>query len=281
MSSIIIPAHNEASLISKTLSSLLNQVDNDDEIIVVANGCTDNTYDAANKFISSIKLISTETPSKTNALNLGDSKATSFPRVYMDADIQLVEGALTKIIDALLEGKLLAISPIPKMDFSNSSWFVKAYYDIWLSLPYCRSGMMGAGVYALSEEGRDRFDIFPDIIADDGYVRALFKEDERGNVKGAYAIVKAPTTLNWLLKIKIRSRLGQMELAQKYPELLKNEEKSYGGALSSLLKKPHKWLKLAIYIFINIITRIYAKKNLKNMSDYQWEKDMSSRNKKE
>jgi len=280
MSSIIIPAHNEASLISNTLSCLLDQVENDDEIIVIANGCTDNTYEVVNKF-KNIILITTEIPSKTNALNLGDSKATSFPRVYMDADVQLVEGSWKKIIDTLLEGKLLAVSPIPKMDFSNSSWFVKAYYDIWLSLPYCRSGMMGAGVYALSEEARNRFDTFPDIIADDGYVRALFKEEERGNVEGAYAIVKAPASLKWLLKIKIRSRLGQMELAQKYPELLKNEQKSYSGALSGLLKTPHKWPKLAIYIFINIITRVYAKNNLNNISNYQWEKDMSSRNNKE
>lgn len=280
MTSIIIPAHNEASIISNTLSSLLNQVDNNDEIFVITNGCTDNTHDVVNKF-NNINLINTEIPSKTNALNIGDSKATSFPRLYMDADIQLAEGSLKKIIDTLLEGKLLAVSPIPKMDLSKSTWFVKAYYDIWLSLPYCRSGMMGAGVYALSEEGRNRFDIFPDIIADDGYVRALFKEEERGNVEGAYAIVKAPANLKWLLKIKIRSRLGQMELAQKYPELLKNEQKSYSGALSGLLKKPHKWPKLAIYIFINIATRIYAKKNLKNITNYQWEKDMSSRYKKE
>lgn len=279
MSSIIVPAHNEASLISKTLSSLLNQVDTSDEIIVIANGCTDNTYDVVNKF-NNINLINTEIPSKTNALNLGESKAVSFPRVYMDADIQLVEGSLRKIIDTLLEGKLLAVSPIPKMDFSNSSWFVKAYYDVWLSLPYCRRGMMGAGVYALSKEGRNRFDIFPGIIADDGFVRALFKEEERGNVEGAYAIVKAPANLKWLLKIKIRSRLGQIELAKKYPELLKNEEKSYSGALSSLLKNPYIWPKLAIYICINIITRIYAKRNLKNISNIQWEKDMSSRNKK-
>jgi len=276
MSSIIIPAHNESSVISCTLSSLLSQVDTNDEIFVITNGCTDNTHDVAIKF-NNINLINTEIPSKTNALNIGDSKATSFPKLYMDADIQLAEGSLKKIIDTLVEGELLAVSPTPKMDFSNSNWFVKAYYDIWLSLPYCRSGMMGAGVYALSEEGRSRFDIFPNIIADDGYVRALFNEEERGNVEGAYAIVKAPITLKWLLKIKIRSRLGQMELAQKYPELLNNEKKPYTDALYSFLKKPHKWPKLAIYIYISIITRFYAKNILKNISDYQWEKDMSSR----
>lgn len=281
MPSIIIPAHNEASLISNTLNIVLSQINDDYEVIVVTNGCTDDTYDLANKFIDSIKLITTDIPSKTNALNLGESQATLFPRIYMDADINLVDGSLIKITNALSEGEFLAVSPIPKMDLSGCSWFVKAYYDIWLSLPYCLSGMMGAGVYALSEEGRKHFDKFPDIIADDGYVRALFKEEERGNVKDAYAIVKAPANLKWLMKIKIRSRLGQMELARKYPELLKNEQKSYRGAFFSVLKKPYKWPKLAIYIFINIITRIYAKKSLKNVSGYQWEKDMSSRYKKE
>jgi len=280
MSSIIIPAHNEESLISNTITKVLDQSSNN-EIIVVVNGCTDNTYDTANSFSNDITLIKSDIPSKINALNIGDSHATSYPRIYMDADIQLEEGTLKKITDSLLKGKLLAVSPIPKMDFSSSSWFVKAYYDIWLSLPYCISGMMGAGVYALSKEARTRFDKFPDIIADDGYVRALFKEEERGSVKDAYVIVKAPASLKWLLKIKIRSRLGQMELASKFPELLKNEEKSYSGALSNFIKKPQKWPKLFIYLFVTVVTRIYAKNNLKKIADYQWEKDMSSRIKKE
>ena len=277
MSSIVIPAHNESNVINLTVTSVLQQTSNKDEVIVIANGCSDNTANIIHEFEPHISVIEISVPSKTNALNLGDSQVSSFPRIYMDADIQLTKGSLSKIIDALSTGDLLAVSPEPQMDLSNSSWAVKAYYDIWLSLPYCQLGMMGSGVYALSEEGRQRFDTFPDIIADDGYVRALFKENERGMVKGAVAIVKAPTNLHWLLKIKVRSRLGQMELAQKYPELLKNEQNDYTTALSKLIKCPSKWPKLALYLYVSLISRLLAKRKLGYLSTYQWEKDMSSR----
>ncbi len=85
--------------------------------------------------------------------------------------------------------------------------------------------MIGTEVYALSEKGRKRFDAFPEIIADDGYVRALFKADERTLVDSCYSLVRAPANLASLLKIKIRSRLGRYELKKKFPELLGNEEK--------------------------------------------------------
>ena len=86
---------------------------------------------------------------------------------------------------------MLAVSPVPEVDFSRSSWFVKAYYDIWHNMPFCKSGLIGGCVYAMSEEGRKRFDKFPDIIADDGYARALFKEQERGVAVGAVSKLKS------------------------------------------------------------------------------------------
>jgi len=277
MTSVILPAHNESSVIVTSLKSIVTQSNNAADIIVVANGCTDNTAEIARRFEPRVSIIDTPVPSKTNALNLGDSQASSYPRIYMDADIQLTDGSLNKIIEALSLGGLLAVSPTPKMNLSKSSWAVKAYYEIWLSLPYCQHGMLGAGVFALSEEGRKRFNKFPDIIADDGYVRALFTESERGNVKGAYSIVTAPSSLSWLLKIKVRSRLGQMELAKKYPELLKNEQKPYGNVLTSMLLTPLKWPKWAIYLYVTLVSRLLAKRKLRNLSTYQWEKDMSSR----
>jgi len=46
--SIIIPARNEASVIENTLRSLLaSKLDRPMQVIVVANGCTDDTADRA------------------------------------------------------------------------------------------------------------------------------------------------------------------------------------------------------------------------------------------
>lgn len=277
MACIIIPAHNEASVIERSLQSLIEQARSEDQIIVSCNGCTDDTVQIARRFEPRVTVLDSPIPSKTCALNFGEQSATTFPRIYMDADIILGEGALQKIEQALSPGGLLAVSPEPSMDLDEASWGVRAYYDIWLSMPYCQKGMLGAGVYALSEEGRKRFDSFPQLIADDGYVRALFKEYERGKVKGAKATVKAPASLHWLIKIKTRSRLGAMELAIKHPELIANEEKDYSSAFLGVLSHPEKWLKFSIYLYVNLVSRFLAKRRMAQIGQYKWEKDFSSR----
>jgi len=277
MASFVIPAHNEESTIQRSLDTLSSAIAMGDQVIVVANGCSDKTACVARSYSQSVLIVETERPSKTYALNLGDSYATSFPRIYADADIIFAPGTIEKIKAALTDGGKLAVSPDPVMDLSQSSWAVKAYYDIWLSMPYCRQGMMGAGVYALSEEGRKRFDQFPDVIADDGFVRALFKEHERGKVEGAFVTVKAPASLKWLMKIKTRSRLGQMQLAMRYPDLIKNEAKDYSGGIVHVLKNPLNWPKAAIYLYVTILSRILAKQKLDNIAGYRWEQDLSSR----
>ncbi len=277
MASIIIPVHNEASVLASTLNSILLQMQDEDELIVVCNGCTDDSADIARSLSSKLTVIETSIPSKVNALNLGDKLAGRFPRLYIDADIRLSDGALGKICDSLRPGGYLAASAEPVMDFEGASWAVKAYYQIWLSLPYSKVGMMGAGMYALSEEARQRFDEFPEIIADDGYVRALFKEHERGNVANAYAYVRAPVNLHWLLKIKMRSRLGTMEFVSRYPELIDNEAKDYKNAIFSVLKNPLNWPKAFIYLYVNLISRLGAKRRFKKLDQYQWERDLSTR----
>lgn len=275
--SVIVPAHNEAAVIADSLASLLAQARADDEIIVVCNGCSDDTAAIARRFEPRVMVLDTPIASKTEALNLGDRHARAFSRIYMDADVTLDGDALDRIAQALESGQWLAVSPDPVMDFSGANWAVKAYYNIWLSLPYCKNGMLGAGVYALSEEGRKRFGRFPGIIADDGYVRALFREHERGKADGAHSIVRAPASLHWLIKIKARSRTGQMELAARFPELVSNETKDYSGAMLNVLRNPLRWPKVAVYLYVNALSRILGKRRLSSLAQYQWEKDLSTR----
>jgi hypothetical protein len=162
------------------------------------------------------------------------------------------------------------------MDLSNSSWGVKAFYDIWLNLPYCKEGMIGSGVYALSEQGRKKFQDFPLIIADDGYIRCLFTGDQRPLSLKCYATVSAPQNLLSLIKISTRSRLGGYELREKFPELLANETKDYKNASMSFLLNVKQWAKIGVYIGVNNVTRIRAKSQVKHKFN-QWERDESSR----
>jgi glycosyltransferase involved in cell wall biosynthesis len=278
MISIIIPAHNEEKVIATTLNELaIGAFSGAMEVIVVCNGCTDNTARIVATYNPAIRCIETEVPSKTNALNLGDRIARGFPRFYQDADVVLSLDAVRQIVEVLQSGQFLAAAPEMRMDFTNSSWAVRSYYEVWQQLPYVREGMIGVGVYALSAEGRKRFDKFPQVIADDGYIRTLFKSHERTSVNSCFSLVQAPSTIEGLLRIKTRSRLGGYELMRKFPELLQNEEKPYGNALLQLVPKILLWPKIAIYLAVNLISRLRARKHARIQGYTGWERDESSR----
>lgn len=276
MPSIIIPAHNESAVIEKCLSVFIEKIMAPDfEVIVVCNGCIDDTALITRKLSDQFICIETEVASKTHAINLGEKAANFFPRIYLDADIILSIKSVNALCGGFNSG-YLAMSLMPKMNMKESSWPVRAYYDIWLSLPYCKEGMMGAGIYALSKEGRERFKEFPNIIADDGFVRCMFMAHERGVVSEQYAIVNAPKTLKGLIKIKTRSRFGGYELQDKYPELMKNEKKDYSLAIRNMVLNFEIWPKLFVYVFVNFITRLRAKLQYKK-KHYIWERDETSR----
>ena len=278
MVSIVIPAHNEEKTITRSLKALIEGNSRENlQIIVVCNGCRDQTAAAARQVSERVTVIETESPSKVNALNLGDEVARGYPRLYMDADVVLTPKDLDEIVNAFANPQVLAASPRAQMDFTKSNWAVRAYYRVWLSLPYTRTGMMGAGVYAISETGRKRFKQFPNIIADDGYIRVLFKSGERIFVPAAKSIVSAPATLRDLIKIKSRSRVGGYQLAARVPELHQNDEKNYGNALRDVLSSPSLWLSIPVYLYVNLVSRRRAREQMKKIDKYVWERDESSR----
>jgi len=180
MISVIIPAHNESSVIERCINSINCGFQCGElEIIVVCNGCKDNTAELARSIDGNIIVIETDKPSKSNALNLGDKKASGYPRFYIDADVLVPHDSIRETASILQRGDVLAAAPLMNIAYSKRKWLVKAFYKVWLKLPYCRNGMIGSGVYGLSENGRKRFDKFPSITADDGFVHMLFTPKER------------------------------------------------------------------------------------------------------
>jgi len=280
MVSIVIPAHNEAGVIAHCLEQLVQPYEGlGVEVIVVCNGCSDNTAEIARGF-DQVKCIETDIAYKTHALNIGDKAASYFPRFYLDADIRLSFDNISKIILAMEKQHALAAIPRGQMDFTGSSWAVKSYYDIWMNLPYNRKGMMGAGVYVISEEGRKRFSKFPKIHSDGLFIRGIFKGSELIGVRDAFSIVNAPTRLIGLVKIMTRSRMGVQEYKENFPQSVeKHECPDYGGAIKELLYQVHLWPKAGIYLSINLISRMRAHQQKKAVGFTQWERDDSSREK--
>lgn len=283
MISVIIPAHNEGTVIARSLKVLVDEATPGElDVIVVCNGCKDSTADIARGFGPPVRVIETDVPSKVNALNLGDAAATSFPRIYMDADVVMTLASVRELAAALAKGPALAVAPRVDMILStDADWAARAYFTFWLSLPYVREGMVTAGVYAVGEEGRRRFGEFPPILADDTYFRMQFTSAERAEVATALSSVVAPGRLSDLVKIRTRSRLGVLQLERDCPELWRSAgpeaPRRKAETLKFLLRNPRLYVAGVVYAAVTLHTRIRAKRQFKTMDRYVWERDNSSR----
>ena len=275
MATVIVPAHNESTVISRCLDSIRAQ-QGVSKVIVACNGCTDDTVEIVRANYPEFLCLDIATPSKVHALNEAEKYIQSWPVFYIDADVSLSPNTVELITAEMANQKLLLAAPSPDIDISKSPWLVKQFYKIWLKLPYIREGVIATCTFVMTEEGRKRFDKFPeDIFADDCFVRSHFHDSELGNVDGCQVHVSAPKTLWSLIKIKTRSRLGSMVIKSRGYGV-KKESPDYSSALSSLLFSKY-FFSTVIYIALVLVFRHRANKQFKNINNYKWEVDNSSR----
>jgi len=146
MVSVVVPAHNEAQVLGRLLGQLAPAGTPDDvDVIVVANGCTDDTAQIAGGHGPRVRVLSIPVPSKREALLAGDQAATSFPRIYVDADVEIGLADIRALAGALARPGALAAGPERVLALSGASWLVRWYYDVWARLPEVRSGLFGRG----------------------------------------------------------------------------------------------------------------------------------------
>jgi glycosyltransferase involved in cell wall biosynthesis len=273
--SIVIPAFNEGAVIGRCLSSLLGAAEPGElEIIVVCNGCSDNTAEVARSFGPLVVVTETPVASKWRALNIGDALATGFPRMYVDADVTFSHTDALLVVDAL-KGGALAAAPGLRMETSGASWVVRSHLRIWEQLPVIRHGLMGRGVYGMSEAGRSRFGEFPDMVADDYYVHHLFNPDERVVVERATSIVQSPRRAGDLIRRKTRSYAGLAEARAEGAS-----EKRTGSSLEWLTvvkRDPARVIDLPAYLGVSWIAKLRARRRLAPGETPVWDRDQSTR----
>ncbi|MEM6312864.1 MAG: glycosyltransferase [Planctomycetota bacterium] len=280
--SIIIPAHNEAAVIGRLLRGLFTDADAAPagtlEVVVVANGCTDDTVVVAESFAEhGVRVIDTSMPGKANALNLGDDAATTLPRLFVDADVMLSGRDALKVAEALRVDEPRAAAPAIRFALDDRPWAVRAFYRTWSALPYVRSGLVGSGCYGVSAAGRAAFDRFPKLTADDAFVRLTFTPDQRCIVRDATFTVTPPTTLAGIVDIKTRSHFGNRELKHNDAERFDNEGESHRSALLKRAANPLHWPALAVYLHVMIAAKLRAKRRWQSGDHARWERDESSR----
>lgn len=276
MPSVIIPAHNEEAVIHRTLEGVLADDIDDLEIVVVVNGSSDRTAEIARGLDDRISVIETETPGKTNALNLGEKELSSFPRVYLDADIQLRPGTLSAIIAACDESHPI-VSPRPDYDLSGCSLGMKLYMQAEAYNDYYGKGAPnGSGCFVLSRDARSRWREFPQVIADDGFVQNQFHPEEARTVPGTAAVVLPPRDLRSQLTVRARVRRGRFELHQRFPEIMGKHRSQIGVVLGRMAVRPWAWPALVVYTSVKLRERLNARRQLAR-GETGWGRDDSAR----
>ncbi|MPV48515.1 glycosyltransferase [Pseudactinotalea sp. HY160] len=210
MVSIVIPAHDEERVLARLLDALGGGEVPGVEIVVVANGCTDRTADVARRY--PVVLVETPVPSKIRALALGDARASSFPRLYVDGDVVLGIADVRALCGAL-GGEVHAAGPTRFVPMTGASLPVRWYYDVWQRLDGTRAELYGRGVLAVDRAGHERVSPWREAMSDDLMIAMSFAPAERRVVPGATVVIMPPRTYRNLLRRRVRAMTGNRQLA--------------------------------------------------------------------
>ncbi|MGV1005762.1 MAG: glycosyltransferase [Candidatus Nanopelagicales bacterium] len=264
--SIVIPAHNEEFAIRRGLGTVLGaSAPGEFDVVVVANACADRTAAVAWECGGSdVRVIEVAQGGKPNALNLGDQAARAFPRLYLDADVELSTAGARAMISALRTARAAVANP--QLDLGGCRAPARAYWQAWQARN--RAPRSGTGCYGLSSAGRAAFPAFPDVVGDDQFIARLLDPEV---VDSARTVVRPPRTLSAILRRRVRIERGNQQLAHRASPagqpLSSNTSRSAGGGLAGQ----------AILISIHLAARFWARLVPRG----GWNQDHSSRSRPE
>ena len=262
--SVIIPANDEAEHIGPCLDAVLASQKTGPvpvEVIVAANGCTDDTVARARAYTPRFaergwrfRVLDIAQGGKVGALNHADTAAQAAARAYLDADVLVDADLLAQVLAALDLAKPVYVTGRMRVTRAKS-WVSRRYGALWLRLPFMEPGSApGAGFFAVNGAGRTRWKTFPDIISDDTFVRWLFAPDERIEVSAGYAwpLVEG---FGALTRVRRRQDAGVFELRQLYPQLEANEGKPSLAPRDQLRLMGKGPVDYTVYMAVKLATR--------------------------
>lgn len=220
MTSVVIAAHNEGRNIGRCLDALLaGQPEGSIEVVVAANGCSDDTVAVATR--PGVVVLDLPEAGKAAALNEAEGQVVSFPRVYLDADCLLTSADLARLTAAVdsegdADNPHLAATARRVVDTAGRPFVVRHYYRMLAWHPAFRNSLFGRGVVVLSERGRVRFADFPSVLADDFFLDSLFAASEKRVVSDVVSVVGAPSTAGVLVLRLARVRRGNREVRGRH-----------------------------------------------------------------
>lgn len=287
---VVIPANNEAAYIGPCLEALLASVlpvaDGavgavgaagaagaapkpvpPVEILVVANGCTDQTCATARAFEPAaaargwrLRVVDLARPGKIDALNAADRIADGAVRIYLDADVVVGPHLLCALREALARPEPAYASGRVTIAPARSA-VSRAYGRFWSHLPFVQLAAPGFGIFAVNAAGRARWGAFPDIVADDTFVRLNFAPSERTEVAASFTwpLVEgfAP-----LVRVRRRQDAGVVEVQRLFPRLMNNEDKPRMTARRALVLALRDPVGFGVYAAVIAATRLSRRRHL-------------------
>ena len=278
MTTVVIPAHNEGRVIGRLLEQLINGANPGEmDIIVVANGCTDDTAEVAASFGPAVRVLTLPAASKHEALAAGDRAAAGFPRIYVDADVELRVDDVRALAAALSRPGVLAAAPRREQVMTGRPWQVRWYYDVWTLLPGVQRGLWARGAIAVNEAGHQRLAGLPPLQADDLAASLMFEPHETVLVLGARVVNHPPMTFADLLRRRARCVTGVAQI-----ELMRDLDASADRTrISDLIAvtrhRPSMLLRVGYFLSVAVLARLRASR-ARAQGDYvTWLRDESSR----
>ena len=258
-------------MIGRTLSSLRPLIDlSGVDVVVVCNGCIDDTATVARAF-DGVRVEEIQQGSKVLALNAGDGVTTAWPRLYLDADIEVLPATVLAVFDALRQPGVFAARPRYVYDCTDATIPVRAHDRARSRVPAPPLRLGGAGGYATNEAGHARFASFPAVTADDSWFDAQFDDAEKQVVAAAPMRVRTPRDLTGLLAILSRQRRGYVELG------ISSHAGSRLRGLITGIRGPRSAMDVFWYVTLSVLSRRRATKALRQADQRAWERDASSR----
>ena len=279
VTSVVIAAHNEGAVIGRCLDSLARQEVSEHgwiDITVAANGCTDDTIAVARG--RGVRVIDVDQASKAVALNAADRVAKGFPRIYLDADIEMPPNALAAFTDVLSSEGVLAAAPRRRIDVNGSPLLVRAYFAISSRLPAFERALFGRGMVALSSNGRARFETFPLMVADDLFLDSLFSAEEKATVADVEVVVSAPRRTGDLVRRLTRVRRGNAAMRRagrdgSVPVQIRTADR-LSWLREVVIPDPRLAPAGVVYAILTVLAAVLARRPADSA---RWERDESTR----
>jgi hypothetical protein len=129
----------------------------------------------------------------------------------------------------------------------------RAFGRVWASLPGVAGDVLGIGCYAVNAAGRRRWRTFPDLIADDAYVRSRFRFAELHITPYGGVLISLPDGAALVSTVR-RWRAGNAEL-RALEGAGSDPRRGLVSNLAHILRHPRLWRDMPWFALVSLLAR--------------------------